>query len=115
MRLPIHILLITDGNTFALLDKLKRTGLDRAIKNFVKKDNFVLSGFSAGALVLTPNIKVCNLDKYDANKVGIEDYAAIGIVDFEVFPVFDAEYFCHFSRKALYLIGLVHKIGRAHV
>ena len=66
-------------------------GLDRAIKNFVKKDNFVLSGFSAGALVLTPNIKVCNLDKYDANKVGIEDYAAIGIVDFEVFPHYTEE------------------------
>lgn len=86
-----NILLITGGNTFALLDKLKRTGLDRAIKNFVKKNNFVLSGFSAGALVLTPNIKVCNLDKYDANEVGIEDYTAIGIVDFEVFPHYTEE------------------------
>ena len=51
----------------------------------------MLSGFSAGALVLTPNIKVCNLDKYDANEVGIEDYTAIGIVDFEVFPHYTEE------------------------
>ncbi|MGI5898225.1 MAG: Type 1 glutamine amidotransferase-like domain-containing protein [Candidatus Dojkabacteria bacterium] len=86
-----NILIITGGNTFSLLQKLKNTGLDKAIKNFVKKDNFVLGGFSAGALVLTPSISVCNLDKYDDNKVGLKDLEGVGVVDFEIFPHYKPE------------------------
>jgi dipeptidase E len=84
-----NILIITGGNTFELLDKLRRSTLDRAIKKFVTKTEFVLAGFSAGALVLTPTIEVCNLPIYDKNTVGIKDLTGLGIVDFEVFPHYD--------------------------
>lgn len=84
-----NILVISGGNTFKLLDNLRKSGLDKAIKEFTKKDEFVLSGFSAGALVLTPTIEVCNLPNYDENIVGIRDLTGLNVVNFEVFPHYD--------------------------
>lgn len=84
--LGANILIITGGNTFKLLDNLRKSGLDKAVKEFANKGEFVLAGFSAGALVLTPTIEVCNLPNYDKNEVGIKDLSGLEIVDFEVFP-----------------------------
>jgi len=84
--LEANILIITGGNTFKLLDNLRRSGLDKAIKEFASKNEFVLAGFSAGALVLTPTIEVCNLPNYDKNEVGLKDLTGLNIVNFEVFP-----------------------------
>jgi peptidase E len=98
-----NILLITGGNTFELLKQLKDTKLDKEIINFAQKDNFVLAGFSAGALILTPNIKVCNLNKYDPNLVDLQDLTSLGIVDFEIFPHYclsDKETFINYSNNS---------------
>src|SRR4030042_3987955 len=84
--LGANILIITGGNTFKLLYDLRKPGLDKAIKEFTRKNEFVLAGFSAGALVLTPTIEVCNLPNYDKNEVGIKDLNGLGIISFEVFP-----------------------------
>lgn len=81
-----NILVITGGNTFKLLDNLRKSGLDKAVVEFSKKSEFILAGFSAGALVLTPSIEICNLPNYDENLVGLKDLTGLGLVDFEVFP-----------------------------
>jgi dipeptidase E len=81
-----NILLITGGNTFGLLHRLKNTGLDKAILEFTQKENFIIAGFSAGAIVLTPNIEVCNIEKFDSNIVSLKDLTGLGIVNFEIFP-----------------------------
>jgi len=84
-----NILVITGGNTFKLLDNLRKSGLDNAVKELAKKNEFVLAGFSAGALVLTPTIEICNLPDYDENLVGLTDLAGLNIVNFEVFPHYE--------------------------
>lgn len=84
--LASNVLIISGGNTFNLLNNLRESGLDTSIRYFLNKPNFVLSGFSAGALVLTPNIKICNLPDFDDNLVGLKDLNSLGVVDFEVFP-----------------------------
>lgn len=84
--LDSNILLISGGNTFTLLNNLRKSGLDQAVLKFTQKPNFILSGFSAGALVLTPTIAVCSLPNFDENMVGLTDFEGLGIVDFEVFP-----------------------------
>ncbi len=81
-----NILVISGGNTFKLLENLRKSGLDKAVHKFTHKENFVLSGYSAGALVLTPSIEICNLPKYDENLNGITDLTGLGIVRFEIFP-----------------------------
>lgn len=84
--LESNILLITGGNTFKLLDNLRKSGLDTAIQAFTNKNEFVVAGFSAGALVLTPTVEVCNLPNSDINEVGLNDLTGLNIVSFEVFP-----------------------------
>jgi dipeptidase E len=87
--LSSNVVLISGGNTFELLRNLRESGLDKTIVEFVGKSEFVLAGFSAGALVLTPTIKICNLPNFDENLVKLEDFSGLGIVDFEVFPHYD--------------------------
>ena len=87
--LSSNIILISGGNTFNLLRNLRESGLDKSIGEFIQKTDFVLAGFSAGALALTPTIKICNLPGFDENLVGLEDPSGLNIVDFEVFPHYD--------------------------
>lgn len=84
--LGANILIITGGNTFTFLNNLRKSGLDNVIKEFAQKNEYVIAGFSAGAIVLTPTIKICNLPDFDINEVELKDLAGLGIVDFEVFP-----------------------------
>jgi peptidase E len=90
--LSANVLVITGGNTFTLLRNLKSSGLEKAIKIFVEKDEFVISGFSAGALILTPTINICNLPNYDENLVGLKDLAGLNLVNYEVFPHYSVEH-----------------------
>lgn len=83
--LEADILIITGGNTFTLMNHLRRSGLDKTIKQFVEKDEFVLTGFSAGAIVLTPTIATAAIKGYDKNKAGLKDLTGLEIVDFEFF------------------------------
>ena len=97
-----NILVISGGNTFKLLGNLRTSGLDKAVLEFTRKDTFVLSGYSAGALVLTPSIEVCNLPKYDSDAAGITDLTGLQIVDFEIFPHYapeDEKVFQEYSKK----------------
>lgn len=89
--LKSNILLITGGNTFGLLNNLRQSGLDQTIKEFSKKDNIVLAGFSAGAIVLSPTIEVCNLPGYDENLVRLTNLNGLNIINFEVFPHFNED------------------------
>ena len=87
--LSSNIVVISGGNTFHLLRNLRECGLDKTIVEFAGKSDFILAGFSAGALVLTPSIDVCNLPSLDENLVKLEDFSGLDIVDFEVFPHYD--------------------------
>ena len=94
-----NILLITGGNTFELLNNLRNSKLEKAIINFAEKEEFVLAGFSAGAIVLSPNINIASqpsgidpTDMMDENLVGVTDMTGLNIIDFEVWPHFYAEY-----------------------
>lgn len=88
-----NILILTGGNTFQFLHNLRKSGLDKTIKEFVKKDEFIIAAFSAGAIVLTPTIGVAGLEPdYDENKVGIKDLTGLNIIDFEIYPHYSEIY-----------------------
>lgn len=84
------ILMISGGNTYRLLRHLRQSGLDRAIIKFWQKGNVVLSGFSAGAIVLTPSIETAKTGADEASKLGITDLTGLGVVDFEIWPHYDS-------------------------
>jgi dipeptidase E len=88
--LSSNILVITGGNTFKLLHHLRLSGLGETIKQFWEKEGVVLSGFSAGAIVLSPSINTAKTGVGDANELGITDLTALGIIDFEVWPHYES-------------------------
>ena len=83
------IQVITGGNTFKLLNHLRQSGLDETIKEFWQKGEVVLSGFSAGAIVLSPSIETAKTGVGDANELGITDLAGLNIINFEVWPHYE--------------------------
>lgn len=85
-----NILIITGGNTFKLLNHLRKSGLDRAIVEFWNKDEVVLSGFSAGAIVLSPSIETARIDG-DVNEPGLTDLTGLKIVNFEIWPHYEPD------------------------
>lgn len=84
-------LLITGGNVCTLLSNLRRSGLDQAILDFTKKDQYILAGYSAGAMVLTPTIQLAALHPLvnENSEVGLTDFTALHLVDFEIFPHYE--------------------------
>lgn len=76
---------VCGGNTFYLLHKLRETGFDIIIKNFIQRGG-VYVGTSAGSIIMSPTIAVAGVEPADPNEVGLLDLSGLGIVDFEVSP-----------------------------
>lgn len=87
--LTADIVMISGGNTFQLLSNLRKSGLDKLIKALSHEHDVTIAGCSAGALVLTPTIEICNLFSSDENFVKLENLQGLGVVDFELFPHFE--------------------------
>ena len=84
--LSANILIITGGNTFKLLYQLRQSGLDQAILEFWQKDNVVLSGFSAGAIVLSPSVETSK----DINDPQLTDLSGLNIINFGIWPHYNS-------------------------
>lgn len=84
----VNILLITGGNTFILAKNLRASGFDLAIKEFIMDKDRVLAGFSAGAVIMTPSIRIAGESAFgpDENTVGVTNLTGLALVDFEVLP-----------------------------
>jgi dipeptidase E len=79
---------VEGGNTFFLLQELKRSGMDKLIVDHINKGKIYI-GASAGSMVLSPNIEyVKYLDKPSVAKDLDDDYSGLGVVDFYIVPHF---------------------------
>lgn len=75
---------VTGGNTFFLLQELKRTGADALITEQVKSGKIYI-GESAGSVVLSPNIEyIKGMDDLTAAS-DLADFQSLGIV--QIYPV----------------------------
>ncbi len=74
------MLWLSGGNTFYLLDQVRKTGFDEWLKQNI--DSKVYVGGSASTILVTPTIKIA--DGVDDNAVGLEDFTGLNLVDFEI-------------------------------
>lgn len=83
-----NILLITGGNPCVLLRNLRRSGLDKAILEFARKDSIVLAGYSAGAMIYTPSIALSTFGPWqdDNVEVRLTNFEALHLVEYEIIP-----------------------------
>ncbi len=86
---------MSGGNTFYFLNSLRKSKLISELKMFAKGGG-VLTGLSAGAILMTENIEMAGYPEFDRdeNTVNISNLNSLNLVDFLFFP--------HFKNSARY-------------
>ncbi len=79
------MIFVGGGNTFFLLQELKRSGADKIISQEVKKGKFYI-GESAGAIAACPDIGYSAEMDVPEKAPELTDYTGMGLVDFYVVP-----------------------------
>lgn len=80
----VDILWLSGGNTFHLLDQVRKTRFDAWLKDNI--DTKVYVGGSASSILMTPTIAVAGLEPGDENTPGLVDLTGLGYVNFEIEP-----------------------------
>ena len=79
------LLYIAGGNTFFLLQELKKSGADKAVREHIRKGKLYI-GESAGTIILAPDIEYAK-DYDDPKKApGLGGYDALKVLDFYPLP-----------------------------
>jgi dipeptidase E len=75
------------GNTFYFLHSLRRGNLIRRLRQFAREGG-VLTGLSAGGILMTPKITAAGYPPFDCddNDENLADFNALKLVNFEFFP-----------------------------
>ncbi|MGC8538179.1 MAG: Type 1 glutamine amidotransferase-like domain-containing protein [Candidatus Micrarchaeia archaeon] len=69
------------GNTFRLLDIVKRSGFDKLIRRYMRSDGIVYGG-SAGAIIMGKDIELAGFGgDADKNMVGLREFNGLNIVN----------------------------------
>ena len=80
------VVYVCGGNTYYILDRLRKTGFDKLIKKLVEK-NKIYIGVSAGSIIAGPNIKIAGWgSEGDANEVGLKDLTGFNFTKISFFP-----------------------------
>jgi len=86
---------VSGGNTFFLLQEMKKSGFADLIKEYVNK-GLIYGGTSAGSIVAGPDISLtAGLDDLSLAP-DLKDYTALNLTDVVVFPHWGSE---HFQRR----------------
>jgi len=76
---------VSGGNTFFLLQELKRTGVDKLIVEQINAGKLYI-GESAGSIILSPNIQYVNELDDSSKATDLENFDALHVVDFYPLP-----------------------------
>ena len=76
---------VTGGNTFFLLQELRRTGADKILTQEIQKGKFYI-GESAGAIVVAPDIGYSAKMDHIEKAPGLKSYEGLNLIDFYVVP-----------------------------
>lgn len=83
---------VNGGNTFYLLQELKRTGADRMIRSEIEKGKLYI-GESAGAVIASPDIEYIQFMDDKGKAPLLKDYSSLGITDFYILPHCESRFF----------------------
>jgi len=93
--LASEVIFLSGGNTYGFLRDLRRQKLITALRARAKNGT-VMSGLSAGGILLTPSIQTASFPSWDRdeNHVKLKKLDALGICNFDFFP--------HYSNSERY-------------
>ena len=96
------IVFISGGNTFYLLQELKKKNLIPYLREKIE-NGLLYIGESAGSVIIAPNIGYADIVDDKALATELNDYTGLNLVDFYVVPHFEEEPFVESSRKVVEL------------
>lgn len=85
--LKSDVIYLAGGNTYYFLKHLRESGFLKRLTKYAKSGG-VIAGLSAGAIILTPNIKLAGYPPHvgDENEVRLKNLKSLGLVSFEFLP-----------------------------
>lgn len=86
---------VSGGNTFYLLQEMKKSGFDSLIKPYLENGG-VYGGTSAGSVVVGTDISPISLLDDPADAPELTSYAGLGLVDMLIFPHWGSD---HFAKR----------------
>ena len=101
------IIYISGGNTFYLLNELRKSRVWQAIKNAVKAGKIYI-GESAGAIVAAPDTRYAT--PMDENSPNMSDFTGLNLVDFCVVPHFGCEPFTQATHEIMEKFGNLYDL-----
>ena len=93
---------ISGGNTFYLLQELKRKNLTSYLKERIE-NGLLYIGESAGSVIAAPNIEYASIVDDKTLATELDDYTGLNLVDFYIVPHFEEEPFVESSRNTVEL------------
>ena len=96
------IVFISGGNTFYLLQELKRKNLTSYLKERIE-NGLLYIGESAGSVIAAPDIEYASIVDDKTLATELDDYAGLNLVDFYIVPHFEEEPFVESSRNTVEL------------
>ena len=96
------IVFVSGGNTFYLLQELKRKNLIPYLKGKIE-NGLLYIGESAGSVIAAPDIEYASIVDDKTLATELDDYAGLNLVDFYIVPHFEEEPFVESSRNAVEL------------
>lgn len=88
------IMYMMGGNTFYLLDMIRKYNFDKVIEKFAKEKIYI--GSSAGSIILGNSIEVAS--SFDLNNVNMEDFTGLKLINGLIIP--------HAGRKEEFITNL---------
>lgn len=86
------VLCVCGGNTFAYLDRLRKTGMMDVIKQAVETNQSVYVGISAGSIIAGPDIEIAGWGSMgDQNEINLQNLQGFGLTNTAVFPHYTDE------------------------
>lgn len=79
------IIYFTGGNSFFLMDQLRKTGVDELVKEQIEFGK-LLVGESAGAIICAPTISYIKHMDAIPNEYSQSDYTGLSLIDFYILP-----------------------------
>ena len=98
----VKAVFISGGNTFYLLQELKRKNLTSYLKERIE-NGLLYIGESAGSVIATPNIEYASIVDDKTLATELNDYTGLNLVNFYIVPHFEEEPFVESSRKTVEL------------
>lgn len=104
--LKSDVIHLAGGNTFYFLNSLRKSKFLPELKKFVARGG-ILTGLSAGAIIMTENIELAGYPEFDRdeNEINLKNLSSLNLVDFFFFPHFKNskrynDVFKAFSKKS---------------